>query len=81
MRQLNNRQLGFRNFPHLVDQYRLDEVQRKLGDPAFDRRPVLTLALEAGFGSIGPFNRAFRDRCGLTPTAYRSNCRSARIEV
>jgi len=32
---------------------------------------VLTIALEAGYGSIGPFNRAFRERFGMTPTEYR----------
>jgi AraC-like DNA-binding protein len=71
LRELINRRLGFRNFPSFVNHYRLEDVQGKLADPAFDRRPVLTLALEAGFGSIGPFNRAFRDRYGMTPTAFR----------
>jgi AraC-like DNA-binding protein len=27
--------------------------------------------LEAGFGSIGPFNRAFREAYGVTPTEFR----------
>jgi len=71
LRELINRRLGFRNFPSFVNHYRLEDVRAKLADPSFDRRPVLTLALEAGFGSIGPFNRAFRERYGVTPTAYR----------
>ena len=33
--------------------------------------PILTIALDAGFGSIGPFNRAFKAHTGLTPTEYR----------
>jgi len=33
--------------------------------------PILTIALDAGFGSIGPFNRAFKTHTGLTPTEYR----------
>jgi AraC-like DNA-binding protein len=32
---------------------------------------VLTIALEVGYGSIGPFNRAFKERFGVTPTEYR----------
>lgn len=32
---------------------------------------LLALALEAGFGSKASFNRAFRQRFGLTPSAYR----------
>jgi len=42
-----------------------------LADPARRDRPVLTVALEAGFQSIGPFNRAFKAATGLTPTEYR----------
>ena len=71
LRELIHEQLGYRNFPAFVNDWRLKEAQRRLDDPALDRRPILTLALEAGFGSIGPFNRAFRERFGVTPTAYR----------
>jgi AraC-like DNA-binding protein len=63
--------LGQRNFPAFVNRYRLDEVARQLLDPAQDRLPILTLALEAGFGSIGPFNRAFRERFECSPSQYR----------
>jgi AraC-like DNA-binding protein len=66
--------LGQRNFASYVNGYRLDEVASRLRDPVLDRRPILTLALEAGFGSIGPFNRAFRERFDLSPTQYRQ-CR------
>ena len=31
----------------------------------------MTIALDAGFQSIGPFNRAFKAHTGMTPTAYR----------
>lgn len=34
--------------------------------------PVLTLAMELGYGSLGPFNRAFKERTGLTPTEFRT---------
>ncbi len=72
LRELINRRLGFRNFPAFVNAHRLCEVESRLADPACDRRPILTLALEAGFGSIGPFNRAFRERHGMSPTEFRS---------
>ena len=72
LRELIHRELGYRNFPAFVNEHRLQEVERKLADPAFDRRPILTLALEAGFGSIGPFNRAFRERYAMTPTEFRA---------
>ena len=71
LRQLINRQLGHRNFSTFVNGYRLAEAEAALGDPAQASVPVLTIALDAGFGSIGPFNRAFKAQTGLTPTEYR----------
>lgn len=38
---------------------------------AGDRRPLLDLALEAGFASKASFNRAFRAELGTSPSAYR----------
>ncbi|TMG97312.1 MAG: helix-turn-helix domain-containing protein [Betaproteobacteria bacterium] len=81
LRELINRRLGFRNFPSFVNHYRLEDVQGKLADPAFDRRPVLTLALEAGFGSIGPFNRAFRDRYGMKARRSGPRLSASRLRV
>lgn len=72
LRRLINERLGYRNFAAYVNDFRLCEVEARLRDPQWARRPILTLALEAGFGSIGPFNRAFRERFGMTPTAFRS---------
>jgi AraC-like DNA-binding protein len=40
--------------------------------------PILTIALDSGYGSIGPFNRAFRQRYGMTPTEYRAAARMER---
>ena len=34
--------------------------------------PVLTIALDCGYGSIGPFNRAFKARYGITPGQFRN---------
>ncbi len=64
--------LGFRNFNHMANHFRLAEAKRRLADPRFDHLPVLTIALDCGFGSIGPFNRAFKENTGTTPTQYRA---------
>jgi len=77
LRELINKRLGYRNFPAFVNEYRLREVAQKLRDPAFDSRPILSLALDAGFGSIGPFNRAFRERYDVTPSKFRAGGRPA----
>ncbi|MEL6213465.1 MAG: AraC family transcriptional regulator, partial [Pseudomonadota bacterium] len=42
-------------------------------DPARARTPVLTIAMDAGFSSLAPFNRAFKNEIGKTPTAYRAD--------
>ena len=71
LRRLINGQLGHRNFSVFVNGYRLAEAEAALADPGQAEVPVLTIALDAGFGSIGPFNRAFKAHTGLTPTEYR----------
>jgi AraC-like DNA-binding protein len=71
LRRLINGQLGHRNFSAFVNGYRLTEAAAALADPGQAEVPVLTIALDAGFGSIGPFNRAFKAHTGLTPTEYR----------
>ena len=60
LRRLINGQLGHRNFSAFVNGYRLAEVEAALADPGQAEVPILTIALDAGFGSIGPFNRAFK---------------------
>jgi AraC-like DNA-binding protein len=71
VRRLINQRLGHRNFNAFVNGLRLDQAQQALADPAQRELPVLTIALDAGFQSIGPFNRAFKAVTGLTPTEYR----------
>ncbi len=73
LRKLINAELGYRNFSAFVQQYRIAEVCRHLQDPDKARIPILTLALDAGFGSLGPFNRAFKSITGMTPSEYREN--------
>jgi AraC-like DNA-binding protein len=73
LRRLINGQLGHRNFSAFVNGYRLSEAAGALADPAQAEVPVLTIALDAGFGSIGPFNRAFKSHTGLTPSEFRRN--------
>jgi AraC-like DNA-binding protein len=76
LRRVINHGLRFRNFSDFLHTHRLKEAAERLGDPQCRRIPVLTIALEAGYGSIGPFNRAFRERFGVTPTEYRRSSRA-----
>ncbi|WP_428632144.1 helix-turn-helix domain-containing protein [Sphingopyxis sp.] len=72
VRRAINGEMGFRNFTAFLNGFRLDEIRAALADPAQREVPILTIAIDAGFGSLGPFNRAFRDAEGMTPSAYRA---------
>ena len=72
LRRAINQHLGYRNFNDFLHEYRLREAALRLTSPADDALPVLTIALDCGYGSIGPFNRAFKARFGVTPTQYRN---------
>jgi AraC-like DNA-binding protein len=72
LRRLINGSLGHRNFAQFLNGYRLEEVRSALTDPDQREVPILTIALDAGFGSLGPFNRAFREAEGMTPSEYRA---------
>ena len=76
LRRVINHGLGFRNFNDFLHTHRLQEAAERLGDPQLRRTPVLTIALEVGYGSIGPFNRAFKERFGVTPTGFRRASRA-----
>lgn len=76
LRRVINRHLGHRNFNAFINAYRLDEARVALADPARRTLPVLTIALTAGFQSIGPFNRAFKIATGVTPTEFRQRHRA-----
>ena len=67
-----NQELCYRNFNEFLHHYRLHEAVARL---VSDDLPILTIALECGYGSIGPFNRAFKQRMGMTPSEYRGASR------
>jgi AraC-like DNA-binding protein len=71
LRALINKRLGYRNFNALLHQHRLRDACEQLADPAQAHLPILTIALDVGYQSIAPFNQAFRDTLGCTPSQYR----------
>jgi AraC-like DNA-binding protein len=71
LRKLINGALGFRNFSAFLNARRIEDAKAMLADPANARRQVLQIALDLGYGSIAPFNRAFKEGTGMTPTEYR----------
>lgn len=77
LRSLINAGLGYRNFSTFLNHYRIAAIKQAFAEPENSRIPVLTIALDHGYNSLAPFNRAFRDVTGQTPTQYRQAILSA----
>jgi AraC-like DNA-binding protein len=71
LRKIINEGLGHRNFAAFLNAHRVEAAKAALANPEMARRPVSAIAFDVGFSSLAPFNRAFRDAAGLTPTAWR----------
>ena len=71
LRRLINQRLGHRNFADFVNSHRIEAAKQRLADPEAARSTVATIAFDLGYGSLGPFNRAFRAVTGVSPTAWR----------
>ena len=71
LRRLINQRLGYRNFNVFLNNHRIEEAKAALSDPTQAEVPVITIAMDAGFQSLGPFNRVFKATTGVTPTEYR----------
>jgi AraC-like DNA-binding protein len=77
LRRLINDQLGHRNFASFINQHRIEAAKAVLADPGSATQTVASIAFDHGFGSLGPFNRAFREATGQTPTAFRRRALAA----
>lgn len=71
LRAFIHKTLGYRNFNAMLHQYRIEDACDALADPENRSVPVLTIALTVGYQSITPFNNAFREIMGVTPSEYR----------
>lgn len=73
VRRSINGVLGYRNFYDFLNRYRIEEASAVLMDPASASIPVLRIAMDCGYGSLAPFNRAFKAAKGVSPTAFRKS--------
>ncbi|WP_353229817.1 helix-turn-helix domain-containing protein [Novosphingobium sp.] len=71
LRALINQKLGYRNFSAFLNTRRIAEAKALLASSDHVALPVLTIAMDLGYGSLAPFNRAFREATGQTPTDFR----------
>ena len=73
LRKFINQELGHSNFSSYVNSYRITAIKAALNSTDNDHIPILTLALNNGFNSLPPFNRAFKKLMGVTPSEYRKD--------
>jgi AraC-like DNA-binding protein len=71
LRHLINKHMGYRNFADYLNFHRIEAAKARLSNIHERHVPVLTIAMELGYQSLGPFNRAFKERTEVTPTTYR----------
>ena len=72
LRHLINAQLGFRNFSAYLNECRISEAKKWLSDPDRSSEQITQIAYGLGYGSLSPFNRAFKAETGLTPKTFRT---------
>lgn len=72
LRRLINKGLGYRNFAAFLNEHRITEARQRLADPKQAREQIASIAFGLGYASLAPFNRAFRELTGVTPTDYRA---------
>lgn len=76
LRQAINQHLGYRNFSDYLNGYRIREACAKLSDTANREMTVLEISYDLGYASLAPFNKAFKDTTGMTPTEWRRQKRA-----
>lgn len=65
-----------KSFYDYVNEFRVDEVKRKIEDPAYSHIKIVEIAFEAGFNSKATFNRVFKKLTGKSPTEYKTGADS-----
>jgi AraC-like DNA-binding protein len=73
LRKLINQTMGYQNFSEYLNHYRIAAVKAAFDDPKQNHIPILTIAMDCGFKSLSPFNKAFRAILEMTPSEYRKS--------
>lgn len=71
LRRAINSGLGYRNFNEYLNFYRIRAAKKFLESPDQASYPLIHLALDLGYPSPAPFNRAFKEATGIAPGEYR----------
>lgn len=81
LRRAINGGLGYRNFNEYLNFYRMRAAKKFLEAPENGGYPLIHLALDLGYPSPAPFNRAFKEATGVAPGQYRRSNATQRTEA
>jgi AraC-like DNA-binding protein len=68
--QMLNHELN-KNFHDFINEYRVEEVKKRLVDPDYRHFTILAIALDSGFNSKSSFNRVFMKITGMSPKEFK----------
>ena len=63
-----------KNFFDFVNEYRVNLIKEKMGNPENRNYTLLALAFDSGFNSKSSFNTIFKKHTGITPSQYLKTC-------
>ncbi|MBX2872960.1 MAG: helix-turn-helix domain-containing protein [Saprospiraceae bacterium] len=63
------------NFAEYVNSYRLSEAEKRFQQSQDPKETILEVMYSVGFNSKSSFNTLFKERTGLTPSAYKKQYR------
>ncbi|WP_121808119.1 ABC transporter permease [Mucilaginibacter kameinonensis] len=67
-----------KNFNDFVNEFRIQDVTRRMRDPAYNRITLLGIAYDCGFNSKTTFNRTFKQITGKSPAEYKNELKKER---
>ena len=59
------------NFFNFINNYRIEEFKKRVGDKKFDHYTLLSIGLDCGFNTKSSFNSIFKKSTGMTPSEYK----------
>lgn len=60
-----------KKFNDYINEWRIEEIKKRLEDEAYAHIKMLNIALDCGFNSKSTFNLAFKKATGTSPSEYR----------
>ena len=69
--EILNNDIG-KNFFTFINEYRVEEVKRRLLDERFEHLTIVAIAFESGFNSKSTFNSIFKQNTGSTPSQWKA---------